>query len=48
MYKISDKVINFITEVVKNWKVELTIGGKSLAEVTVQGDVFQGDSLSLL
>ena len=42
IYKISDKVINFITEAMKNWKVELKKGGKTLAEV----NIFQGDALS--
>ena len=31
-----------------NWKVELTVGGKSLAEVEIQRSVFQGDALSPL
>ena len=29
MFKISDKVINFITEDMKNSKVKLTAGGKT-------------------
>ena len=33
MYKISDKVIKFIMEAMKKCKVELTAGGKTLAEV---------------
>ena len=45
MYKISDKVINFITEAMKNWKVELTAGGKTLAKVKIKSSIFQGDSL---
>ena len=32
MYKIADKVIKFITEAMEDWKVELTTGGKSLAD----------------
>ena len=32
----------------KNWKVELTGGGKSLAEVKIQRGIFQGDMLSPL
>ena len=31
----------------KNWKIELTTGWKTLAEVKIQGSIFQGDSLSL-
>ena len=30
MYKISNKVIKFITGAMKNWKVELTAGEKKL------------------
>ena len=48
MYKISDKIINFITSSMKNWKVELTAGGESLAEIKIQRGVFQGYSLSPL
>ena len=48
MYKISDKVINFIEKTVKTWKVELTAGGRSLAEAKVQRGIFQEDALSLL
>ena len=32
----------------KNWIVELTAGGKTLAKVEIQRDIFQRDSLSLL
>ena len=32
----------------KNWKVELTAGGKSLAEVKIQKGIFQGDAQSPL
>ena len=32
----------------KNWKVELTAGGKSLAEVKIQRGIFHGDALSSL
>ena len=32
MYKISDEVINFIEKTMKTWRVELTTGGKGLAE----------------
>ena len=30
----------------KNWKVELTSGGKVLGVVKINRDIFQGDSLS--
>ena len=36
MYKISDKVINFIAKAGKNEKLELTIEGKTLPEVKIQ------------
>ena len=39
-YKISNKVIKFIKESMKNWRVELTIGGKSLAEGKIQRGIF--------
>ena len=46
MYKISDEVIKFIEETMKNWRVKLTAGGKSLVEVKIQRGMFQGDALS--
>ena len=36
MYKISDEVIKFIVETMKNWTMELTVGGKSIAAVKIQ------------
>ena len=48
IYKISDKVINFIMKSKKNWKVELTVSGKTLAKMKIKKDIFQGDSLSPL
>ena len=48
MYKISDKVINFIEKTMKTWRVEWTAGGRSLAEAKIQRGIFQGDALSLL
>ena len=35
MDKISDEVINFIEKTMKIWIVELTAGGKSLAEAKI-------------
>ena len=29
MYKISYEIINFIEKIMKNWRVELTAGGKA-------------------
>ena len=48
MYKISHETINFIEKNMKNWRVELTAGGKSLAETKIQRGIFQGDELSPL
>ena len=44
MYKISYEVINFIDKTIKTWKVELTAGGRSVAEAKIQRGIFQGDS----
>ena len=46
--KLSDEVINFIGKIVKTWRVEITAGGKSLAEAKIQRDIFQGNALSPL
>ena len=35
MYKISHEVINFIDEIMKTWRVELTAGGRILAEAKI-------------
>ena len=32
----------------QTWRVELTAGGRSLAETKIQRGIFQGDKLSLL
>ena len=48
MYKISHKVINFIEKTMKTWRVELTSGGRKLAETKIQRGIFQGDALSSL
>ena len=48
MYKISHEVINFIDKTMKTWIVELTAGGRSLAETKIQRGIFQGDALSPL
>ena len=42
MYKISNKVIKFITETIKKWKVKLTAGGTSSAGVKILSGIFQG------
>ena len=48
MYKISDEVINFIDKTMKIWRVELTAGGRRLAEAKIQRGIFQEDALSPL
>ena len=48
VFKISDEVINFIEKTMKTWSVELTGGGRSLAEAKIQRCIFQGDALSPL
>ena len=48
MYKISHETIHFIEKTMKNWRVELTAGGKSLAETKIQRGIFRGDALSPL
>ena len=48
MYKISDKVINFIDKTMKTWRVELTAEGRRLAEAKIQRGIVQGDALSPL
>ena len=39
-YTISDKVIKFIMEAMKNWKVELTAGGENLTECEIHMGIF--------
>ena len=48
MYKISREVIHFIDKTMRTWRVELTAGGRSLAEAKIQRGIFQGDALSPL
>ena len=48
MYKISHESINFIDKTMNTWRVELTAGGRSLAEAKIQRRIFQGDALSPL
>ena len=43
MYQISHEVINFIDKI-----MELTAGGRRLAETKIQRGIFQGDALSPL
>ena len=46
MYKIPDQIVQFIEKTMQTWRVELTEGGQSLAEVKIQRVIFQGDALS--
>ena len=48
MYKIPDQVVQFTKKTMETWRVELTAGGKSLAEIKIQKGMFQGDALSPL
>ena len=48
MYKISHEIINFIEKNMKNWRVELTAGGKILAKTKIQRGIFQCYALSPL
>ena len=48
MYKISHEVISLIEKTMQTWRVELTVGGRGLAETKIQRGIFQGDALSLL
>ena len=45
IYKIPDQVVQFIEKTIETWKMELTAGGKSLAEVKIQRRIFQADAL---
>ena len=46
MYKISLEIINLIEKTMKNWRVKLTAGGKSLAETKIPREIFQGEALT--
>ena len=48
MYKISEEVINLFNKTMKNWKVELTARGRSLADAKAQKSIFQREALSPL
>ena len=45
MYKIAHEVINFIEQTMQTWRVELTAGGRSIAERKIQRGIFKGDAL---
>ena len=48
IYKISPEFINFIEQTMQTWRVELTAGGRSIAETKIQRGIFQGDARSPL
>ena len=48
MYKISGETMKFIQNTKENWRVELTVEGKSLAEGEIQREIFLEDALSPL
>ena len=48
MYKISHEVINLIEQTMQAERVELTAGGRRIAETMIQRGIFQGDALSPL
>ena len=48
VYKIPDRVVQFIEKKMDTWRVELTAEGKSLTEVKIKRDIFQGDAQSPL
>ena len=48
VYKILYNVMDFMEKTMKTWRVELTVGGRSLAEAKIKRGIFQGDSISPL
>ena len=42
MYKISDKLINFITNAMENWRSEFSAGRQLLAKREIPEGIFQG------
>ena len=47
MYKISDKIINFITRTLENWKVEIAEVAQTQEEVKFQSGIFSRPYSSL-
>ena len=43
MYKISDKIINFITNAMENWRVEWIVRGQTQTEVRIFRGISQRD-----
>ena len=46
LYEVSDKIIDFLTNAMKNWRVETIAEGQTLAEVKIQRGIFLGDTFS--
>ena len=46
MYKIFNKIMNFIMNALAKWKLELIVDRQTLAEVKIQSVIFQGNSIS--
>ena len=40
MYRISDKILNFISNAMENWRVKLTVSGQTLAKVRDDFNMF--------
>ena len=47
-YKISDKIINLINEIITRWKINLKYGNNSVGQIQLKNGILQGDSMSPL
>ena len=48
MFKVAGNITRLIKNSMKSWKVELSSGKETLAEVNIRRGIFQGDSFSPL
>ena len=48
MYKLPDQVVQLIEKTMENWRLNLTEGWMSLAEVKIKTGIVQGDAQSQL
>ena len=48
MFKIPEKIVNFMEKSMGTWRLDLTAGGEHMAEIRIKRGIFQGDSLSPL
>ena len=46
MYKISDKIISFITKAMENWRAELRVRGQIPAVLKIQRGIFEENALT--